>query len=275
MNIPLIGDLVLAGLLLVTCWLFYIFRNNRADDNEPLTLDDLVPINRIYPATLIRQAGLSVLRSRLLYWSIKVLLSLVAVIMLLEFLPATATLLALLFIAILAFLGLDIWLLLKRYSRKQQIDSSLEFFISLLIVYLQSGANLSQAFRLSAQYGLVKGHPLADELLLLSLELDSGRERQRAFSDLAERTGVRNLTKLAGIISMGLQIGSPLLHCLQTQLTTIQQQRQELLNNKISRKSLETLFPMLLVCFPMFLVLVFFPAAIQFFDLLTVLADVL
>jgi tight adherence protein C len=275
MNIPLIGDLVLAGLLLVTCWLFYIFRNNRADDNEPLTLDDLVPINRIYPATLIRQAGLSVLRSRLLYWSIKVLLSLVAVILLLEFLPTTATLLALLFIAILAFLGLDIWLLLKRYSRKQQIDSSLEFFISLLIVYLQSGANLSQAFRLSAQYGLVKGHPLADELLLLSLELDSGRERQRAFSDLAERTGVRNLTKLAGIISMGLQIGSPLLHCLQTQLTTIQQQRQELLNNKISRKSLETLFPMLLVCFPMFLVLVFFPAAIQFFDLLTVLADVL
>jgi tight adherence protein C len=275
MNIPLIGDLVLAGLLLVTCWLFYIFRNNRADDNEPLTLDDLVPINRIYPATLIRQAGLSVLRSRLLYWSIKVLLSLVAVILLLEFLPTTATLLALMFIAILAFLGLDIWLLLKRYSRKQQIDSSLEFFISLLIVYLQSGANLSQAFRLSAQYGLVKGHPLADELLLLSLELDSGRERQRAFSDLAERTGVRNLTKLAGIISMGLQIGSPLLHCLQTQLTTIQQQRQELLNNKISRKSLETLFPMLLVCFPMFLVLVFFPAAIQFFDLLTVLADVL
>lgn len=275
MNIPLIGDLVLAGLLLVTCWLFYIFRNNRADDNEPLTLDDLVPINRIYPATLIRQAGLSVLRSRLLYWSIKVLLSLVAVILLLEFLPTTATLLALMFIAILAFWGLDIWLLLKRYSRKQQIDSSLEFFISLLIVYLQSGANLSQAFRLSAQYGLVKGHPLADELLLLSLELDSGRERQRAFSDLAERTGVRNLAKLAGIISMGLQIGSPLLHCLQTQLTTIQQQRQELLNNKISRKSLETLFPMLLVCFPMFLVLVFFPAAIQFFDLLTVLADVL
>jgi tight adherence protein C len=275
MNIPLIGDLVLAGLLLVTCWLFYIFRNNRADDNETLTLDDLVPINRIYPATLIRQAGLSVLRSRLLYWSIKVLISLAAVILLLEFLPTTATPLALIIIAILAFFALDIWLLLKRYSRKQQIDSSLEFFISLLIVYLQSGANLSQAFRLSAQYGLVKGHPLADELLLLSLELDSGRERRRAFSDLAERTGVRNLTKLAGIISMGLQIGSPLLHCLQTQLTTIQQQRQELLNNKISRKSLETLFPMLLVCFPMFLVLVFFPAAIQFFDLLTVLADVL
>ncbi|PKH32637.1 type II secretion system F family protein [Shewanella sp. ALD9] len=272
MNTSLFTDLILGVLLVLTCWLFYLFHNTRVDDKDITSFGDLLPLDNIYPANLIRQAGLSVFRNRLLYWSIKISLAITAVIMVLEFMPTMPVWLHIL-VSVIAFFMLDGWLLLKRQMRKQRIDASLEFFISLLVVYLQSGTPLSQAFRLSAKYGLTKEHPLADELLLLSLELESGRDRQRAFADLAKRTGVQNLNKLAAIINIGLQIGSPLINCLQSQLSAIQQQRQQLVNSKINRKSLEVLLPMLLVCFPMFLVLVFFPAAIQFMDLLSVLAD--
>ncbi|GGP37397.1 type II secretion system F family protein [Shewanella saliphila] len=274
MNISLYADIILGLLLIATTWLFYLFHNTRVDDKDITTLSEIVPLERIYPATLIRQAGLSVLRNRMLYWSIKISLVFVTIMMLFEFM-SQVSLWTKVGMTISAFLGLDIWLLLKRQVRKQRINHSLEFFISLLIVYLKSGTALSQAFRLSAEYGLAKDHPLADELLLLSLEIESGRDRERAFEDLASRTGVQNLTKLAAIIHIGLQIGSPLVNCLQSQLSSIQQQRQQIVNAKINRKSLELLLPMLLVCFPMFLVLVFFPAAIQFIDLLTVLGDLI
>jgi len=267
-------DATLLMLLLITCWLCYLFHSGKIDEIDvSSTARQVKPHSRLYPAKLIRQAGLAVFRNTLLYWSLKTVLSAVAIVMLFD--VANIATINRVFLSVLAFFLLDIWLIAKRKARQQKINQSLEFFISLMLVYLQSGNNLSQSFRLAAMYGLTRHNPLADELLLIASELDAGRERQRAFSDLALRTGVKNLEKLATIIQVGMNVGAPLINGLQSQLAAIRLQREELLTARINRKSLETMLPMLLVCFPMFLVLVFFPAAIQIMDVIALLAQML
>ncbi|TMP14078.1 secretion system protein, partial [Pseudoalteromonas ruthenica] len=48
-----------------------------------------------------------------------------------------------------------------------------------------------------------------------------------------------------------------------------------LLANKVKKKAMHTTFPILLTCFPMFLVFVFFPAALQVMNVLKMLVEVL
>lgn len=274
MNTSYMPDIILLILLFATCGLNYVFHSGKIDhidfnaDTRPTSKRSV-----FYPAQLIRQAGLPAFRNSLLYWSIKIVSLLLAICVLISISQINLT--AGLVLSTLAFFLLDLWLLAKREARKQKIDHSVEYFISLLLVYLKSGNNLSHAFHQAAQYGLTKQNPLAQELMLVASELDAGRERQRAFTALAQRTGVKNLAKLANIIQVGMNMGTPLNNCLESQLCEIRLQQEERLTAEINRKSLETMLPMLLICFPVFLVLVFFPAAIQIMDVISLLAEML
>nr|WP_243748681.1 type II secretion system F family protein [Pseudomaricurvus alcaniphilus] len=143
-----------------------------------------------------------------------------------------------------------------------------------MIVNLNSGFSLNQAFRKAAQYGLHQANPLAEEVALISRELDAGRARQLAFTRLAQRTGVESVHRLATVVNVGLEMGTPMIDALQSQAKILRMQRKQQDTARINRKTMETMLPVLLTCFPMFLMLVLFPAGIQILNVLELLGDI-
>lgn len=277
-------DLAFLSMTLICGYLFWQIETYDIDGKDATPDDELMGHDswepaakrrsvRVYPATLIRQAGLLPEQMRPLYWSAKLVTGLLAPLLALEILgPGLATWeLALLGVAG-SFLP-EVFLLARRANRRRSIAGSLGFFISLLVVYLKSGVNLAQGFRQAAAYGLRQGSPLAQELELLSREIDAGRDRDAAFSMLAARTGVEPVKRLASVIAVGYRTGSPVAATLQAQAELLRTRQAQQATELVNRKSMEIMLPMLLVCFPMFVVLVLFPAAVQLLQVLDMIGE--
>jgi len=178
-------------------------------------------------------------------------------------------------ICALSFFAPDCWFLFKKGQRKIQINNSLEFFLSVLLVYMRAGFSLERSFSLAVDHGLSKKHPLYKELKLFLFELKAGKDREIAFNSLYERTGVTGLKKLANLMLIGSKLGTPLIQAVESQLESFALKKNILLAKKVNKKALHTTFPIILICFPMFLVLVFFPAALQVMNVLKMLVEVL
>ena len=106
-------------------------------------------------------------------------------------------------------------------------------------------------------------------------ELSAGKDRETAFNSLYDRTGVSGLKKLANLMLIGSKLGTPLIQAVESQLESFALKKNISLAKKVNKNALHTTFPIILICFPMFLVLVFFPAALQVMNVLKMLVEVL
>ena len=178
-----------------------------------------------------------------------------------------------LLIGVVSFLVIDLWFLFARKSRRSSIERSLSFFVNLMVVYLKSGLSLTRAFDSAAQYGLSRKNPLSQEVSLLLREIDAGRARDEAFTRLAKRTGVQDLRRLAAVLNVGFKVGSPVADTLEAQAQLLRARQAQQGTALVNRKTMEAMLPMLMVCFPMFIVLIFYPAGAQVIEVMGALKD--
>ena len=217
-------------------------------------------LGKLFPASLIRQAGFLPRSVAYYYWGAKLLSALGCSLSLYEYTQWLAPSIMLCFVG---FLLPDLWLLLRRHSRQRNIQSALTYFVELITAFLGSGQNLANAFEQAVGYGLSPGSPLRAEVELVVEELRVGAERSSAFTALAERTGVSDLQKLASLMEVGLRLGAPITDILRGQSEFLRERQKEYAEAMVNRRTLESLFPMMLVSFPLLLVVVFFPAGVQ------------
>ncbi|MGB1906486.1 MAG: type II secretion system F family protein [Spongiibacter sp.] len=227
----------------------------------------------LYPQQLIRQSGLVPRDFRSVYWLAKVVPCLLSLLMYTETPEHWRSPWLLGGGQVAAFIGVDLWLLRRRKARREQIGRSLPFFVNVLVVYLKSGLGLTKAFENAAEYGLDRKNALAQEVSLLNLEFEAGRSREEAFDNLARRTGVKELERLAAVLSVGFHVGSPVAETLQSQAELMRVKQAQMGAKLVNRKTMEAMLPMSLVCFPMFVVLIFYPAAAQISDVLSLLKE--
>ncbi|MBB1306475.1 type II secretion system F family protein [Pseudoalteromonas sp. SR43-5] len=180
-----------------------------------------------------------------------------------------------LLLCFVCFFAPECWFLLRKNQRKTVINNSLEFFLRVLLVYMRAGFSLERSFALAVDHGLSQKHPLYKELKLFLFELSAGKDREFAFNSLFERTGVLGIKKLANLMLIGSKLGTPLIQAVEAQLEGLALKKNILLAKKVNKKAMHTTFPIILICFPMFLVLVFFPAALQVMNVLKMLVEVL
>ncbi len=271
-------DLVALILLLVLGYVLYMAETTGIgqpdlDEQETLPTDDSPEGLRIYPATLIRQCGYRPDQVRLLYWTAKLMLALVMPLIAVELVLGQLPIWMVVLSALGGFFIPELWLLARRRKRRSDISGSLSFFINLMVVYLQTGMNLTQAFRQAAAYGLTPTNPLAEEVELLTREIEAGRDRDTAFAMLAKRTGVLAVKQLASVISVGFRAGSPITETLRGQADLLKARQSQMATELVNRRSMEAMLPMLLICFPVFLVLVLFPAVLQMSDVLKMIGE--
>ena len=87
---------------------------------------------------------------------------------------------------------------LARMAKKRQhrIRLSLADALDLLVVSVEAGLGLDQALQRVGEELAFAHKDLSDELRLVNLELRAGKARSDALRNLAERTGVDDLSSL-------------------------------------------------------------------------------
>ena len=212
-------------------------------------------------APLARQAGFDPERVRPTYWTAKIILALLLPLLVVELLPPRW--LSIGIPALFGFVLPDVWLLNRRTHRRRRILQALSFFLDLLVSLLQSGLDVEEAFRRAGTRGLPAGHPLADEVRLVTDEMAAGKERAAAFAGLASRTKIPDLHALAAALELGSRLGFPVADILSVQAEIQREKRVERGRRRIDRAVMIALFPVLLCGLPILFMVMILPVILE------------
>jgi tight adherence protein C len=152
--------------------------------------------------------------------------------------------------------------------RAHRIRLSLADMLDLLVVSVEAGLGLDQALsRVGAE--LAFAYPeLSDELRLINLELRAGKARSEALRNLADRTGVDDLSSLATMLIQTDKFGTSVAQSLRVYSETLRTKRRQRAEEAAAKTGVKMVFPLVFCIFPAIWVVTIGPAAIRFVTVL-------
>ncbi len=167
--------------------------------------------------------------------------------------------------------GMGLARLAKRRAHK--IRLSLADALDLLVVSVEAGLGLDQALsRVGAE--LAFAYPqLSDELKLINLELRAGKPRAEALRNLADRTGVDDLSSLVTMLIQTDKFGTSVAQSLRVYSETLRTKRRQRAEEAAAKTGVKMVFPLVFCIFPAIWVVTIGPAAIRFMTVLFPMID--
>jgi tight adherence protein C len=164
---------------------------------------------------------------------------------------------------------------LGRLAKKRQhrIRLALPDALDLLVVSVEAGLGLDQAIqRVSAE--LAFAHPdLCDELRQINFELRAGKARAEALHNLADRTGVDDITSLVAMLVQTDKFGTSVAQSLRVHSETVRTKRRQRAEEAAAKTGVKMVFPLVFCIFPAIWVVTIGPAAIKFIQVLMPMAQ--
>ena len=152
--------------------------------------------------------------------------------------------------------------------RQHRIRLSLPDALDLLVVSVEAGLGLDQALQRVGQE-LALAHPeLSDELRLINLELRAGKPRSEALRNLADRTGVDDLSSLVTMLIQTDKFGTSVAQALRVYSDTLRTKRRQRAEEAAAKTGVKMVFPLVTCIFPAIWVITIGPAAIKFITVL-------
>ena len=168
----------------------------------------------------------------------------------------------------LAYVMPGIVLARKAKKRQHKIRLSLADALDLLVVSVEAGLGLDQALARVAQE-LSMAHPdLSSELRLVNLELLAGKARSEALRNLAERTGVDDLSSLVAMLVQTDKFGTSVANSLRVFSETLRTKRRQRAEEAAAKTGVKMVFPLVVCIFPSIWIVTIGPAAIRFIQVL-------
>ena len=167
--------------------------------------------------------------------------------------------------------GMVLARLAKRRAHK--IRLSLADALDLLVVSVEAGLGLDQALsRVGSE--LAFAYPqLSDELRLINLELRAGKPRSEALRNLADRTGVDDLSSLVTMLIQTDKFGTSVAQSLRVYSETLRTKRRQRAEEAAAKTGVKMVFPLVFCIFPAIWVVTIGPAAIRFMTVLFPMID--
>jgi tight adherence protein C len=152
--------------------------------------------------------------------------------------------------------------------RSHRIRLSLADALDLLVVSVEAGLGLDQALtRVGSE--LAFAYPeLSDELRLINLELRAGKPRAEALRNLADRTGVDDLSALVTMLIQTDKFGTSVAQSLRVYSETLRTKRRQRAEEAAAKTGVKMVFPLVICIFPAIWVVTIGPAAIRFITVL-------
>jgi tight adherence protein C len=157
-------------------------------------------------------------------------------------------------------------MVLGRFAKKRQhrIRLGLPDVLDLLVVSVEAGLGLDQAIQRVGEE-LAFAHPdLADELRLINLELRAGKGRAEALRNLADRTGVDDISSLVAMLVQTDKFGTSVAQSLRVHSDTVRTKRRQRAEEAAAKTGVKMVFPLVFCIFPAIWVVTIGPAAIKF-----------
>ena len=161
-------------------------------------------------------------------------------------------------------------ILLARMAKRRahRIRLSLADALDLLVVSVEAGLGLDQALtRVGTE--LAFAYPeLSDELRLINLELRAGKPRAEALRNLADRTGVDDLSSLVTMLIQTDKFGTSVAQSLRVHSDTLRTKRRQRAEEAAAKTGVKMVFPLVFCIFPAIWIVTIGPAAIKFVTVL-------
>jgi tight adherence protein C len=152
--------------------------------------------------------------------------------------------------------------------RAHRIRLSLADMLDLLVVSVEAGLGLDQAMTRVGQELAFAYPELADELRLINLELRAGKPRGEALRNLADRTGVDDLSSLVTMLIQTDKFGTSVATALRVYSETLRTKRRQRAEEAAAKTGVKMVFPLVLCIFPAIWIVTIGPAAIKFMTVL-------
>jgi tight adherence protein C len=158
-------------------------------------------------------------------------------------------------------------------KRAHKIRLALADALDLLVVSVEAGLGLDQAMsRVGSE--LAFAYPdLSDELKLINLELRAGKPRAEALRNLADRTGVDDLSSLVTMLIQTDKFGTSVAQSLRVYSETLRTKRRQRAEEAAAKTGVKMVFPLVFCIFPAIWVVTIGPAAIRFMTVLFPMID--
>jgi tight adherence protein C len=170
--------------------------------------------------------------------------------------------LALLLGGVGAFLP-SMWLSGRVRQRQSEIVKSLPDSFDMITTCVEAGLGLDAALTRVAEK--IKGS-FSEDLSITLREIGMGRNRVEALHDLAERTGVPDLTMFVNAIIQAEQMGTSIGQVLRVQSEQMRIRRRQRAEEVANQAPVKMIFPLVLCILPTLFIVIMGPAAIQLYQ---------
>jgi tight adherence protein C len=157
----------------------------------------------------------------------------------------------------------------KARRRQKEITLNLPDALDLLVVCVEAGLGLNQAFLRVAD----EIHPLSEitatEFHLMNLEIRAGTPREEALRNLFERTGVEDVRSLTMMMIQADRFGTSIANALRVHSETLRDKRRQRAEEAAAKTTIKMIFPLVLCIFPAMFVVLIGPGLLQIVEALT------
>lgn len=153
-------------------------------------------------------------------------------------------------------------------ARQERIRFSLPDALDMIVICVEAGHALDQAFvRVSRELRLT--HPdICDELALVNLEMRAGKRRAEALHNVAERTGEKELQKLIAIMIQSDRFGTSIAESLRVHADFMRIRRRQEAEERAGKVGVKLIFPIFFCTLPSMFMVTAGPAVLQILNYL-------
>ena len=148
-------------------------------------------------------------------------------------------------------------------ARQERIQMALPDALDLLVVCVEAGLGLDQAILKTSEELRVTHPDICDELNLVSLELRAGKPRKEALRNLADRTGVEDLSGLVSMLIQTDKFGTSIAQSLRIHSDALRTKRRQRAEERAHKVSVKLVFPLVFLIFPAMFVVILGPGVIK------------
>jgi tight adherence protein C len=153
-------------------------------------------------------------------------------------------------------------------KRQKEMQKALPDALDMLVVSVEAGLGLNQALvRVSEEIYRISP-VLSEQLALVNLEIRAGTSREDALRNLAERTGLQDISSLVGMLIQTDRFGTSVAQALRVHSETMRTKRRQRAEEAAAKTTIKMVFPLVFCIFPALFVVILGPALIQIYKAL-------
>lgn len=146
--------------------------------------------------------------------------------------------------------------------RRREIIDHWPFLLDLLTISVDAGIDIVTAIRRILTHARLTA--LTEELVQFVNEINLGKSRAQALSDMADRINVPMVTAVLGMIAQAERLGTPLAPVLRVQAAEFRQKKSAYVEKLAMEAPVKMLLPLLACIFPAILIVLLGPVLIQY-----------